>query len=43
MLYIRWMVILGDFDIKKMSFGSFDFGAIQGEKVHKQVVHQSLG
>ena len=25
MLYIAWMVILGDHDVKKVSFGNFDF------------------
>ena len=39
MLYIPWIVILGDHNIKKMSFENFDFGATQGEKLHKQVVH----
>ena len=29
-------------DIKKISFENFDFGASQGEKLHEQVVHQSL-
>ena len=43
MLYIAWMVILGDQGIKKISFENFDFLAAQGEKLHKQVVYQSLG
>ena len=43
MLYIPWMVIFGDHGIRKMSFENFDFGAAQGEKLHKQVVYQSLG
>ena len=43
MLYIPWMVILGGHNIKKTSFENFDFRAAQGEKLHKQVVYQSLG
>ena len=43
MLYIPWMVILGDHNIKKTSFKNFDFWAAQGEKLHEQVVYQSLG
>ena len=45
MLYIAWMVILGDHNIIKISFENFDFSAAQGEKLHKQVVHwpHSLG
>ena len=42
MLYIYCVVILGDHDIKKISFENFDFSAAQGEKVHQQVVYQSL-
>ena len=42
MLYISWVVILGDHDIKKISFENFDFWAAQGEKLHKQVVYESL-
>ena len=42
MLYIAWMVILGD-GIKKISFEKFDFCAAQGEILQKQVVYQSLG
>ena len=38
MLYIPWMVILGDQNIKKVSFKNFDFSAPQGEKLHQQVV-----
>ena len=33
------MVILGDHNIIKISFGNFNFGAVHGEKVCKQVVH----
>ena len=43
MLYIPWMVILGGHNIKKTSFKNFHFGAGHGEKLHKQVVYQSLG
>ena len=43
MLYIPWMVTLGDHNIKKTSFENFDFWADQGEKLHEQVVYQSLG
>ena len=43
MPYMAWVVILSDHNIKKTSFGNFDFWAAQGEKLHKQVVHQSLG
>ena len=43
MLYIAWMVILGDHNIKKTRIENFDFGAARGEKLHKQVVYQSLG
>ena len=42
-LYIAWMVILGDDNINKMSFNNFDFRAVQSEKLHEQVVHQTLG
>ena len=42
MLYIPWMVILGDHGIKKISFENFDFRAAQGEKLHQQVVYQSI-
>ena len=35
MLYISWMVIFGIDNIKKTSFGHFDFYAAQGEKLHK--------
>ena len=37
------MVILGDCGVKKKSFKNSDFWAAQGEKLHKQVVYQSLG
>ena len=43
MLYIAWMVILGDHNIKKTSFENFDFGGAYGDKLYKQVVYQSLG
>ena len=44
MLYISWMVILGDHGIKKkISFEKFDCWAAMGEKLHKQVVYESLG
>ena len=43
MLYISWMVILCGHNVKKISFENFDFGAAQGEKLHQQVVYQSLG
>ena len=43
MLYVAWMVLLGDDNIKKISFENFDFRSAQGEKLHEQVVHQSLG
>ena len=39
MLYIGWMVIVGDHGIKKRSFENFNFRAAQGEKLLKQVVH----
>ena len=42
MLYIYWVVILGDHDIKKISFENFQFSAARGEKLHKQVVYLSL-
>ena len=35
MLYIPWMIILGDHGIKKTSFENFDFRAAQGDKLHK--------
>ena len=41
MLYIAWMVILGDHNIKNISFGNFNLLAAEGEKLHKQVVYQS--
>ena len=31
MLYIPWMVILRDHNIKKISFENFDFSAVQSE------------
>ena len=43
MLCIAWMVILGDHNIKKTGFENFYFSAVRGEKLHKQVVHPSLG
>ena len=43
MLYIPWMVILGDHNIRKNKFQNFDFWAAQGEKLHEQVVYVSLG
>ena len=43
MLYIAWMVILGDDNTKKTSFKNFDFWAVRGEKLHKQVVYHSFG
>ena len=42
MLYITWMVVLGDDNTKKTSFKNLDFWAVRGEKRHKQVVYQSL-
>ena len=42
MLYIYWVVILGDRDIKKISFENFQFSAARGEKLHQQVVYLSL-
>ena len=42
MLYIPWMVILGDHNIIKTSFENFDFRAVQGEKLHKQVVYRPI-
>ena len=42
MLCIAWMVILGGHNIKKTSFENFDFGALQGEKLHKQVVSRPI-
>ena len=33
MLHIRWMVIFGSHNIKKISLENFDFGAGQGEKL----------
>ena len=42
MLYIPWMVILCGHNIQKISFGDADFGAAQGEKLHKQVVHRPI-
>ena len=41
MLYIAWMVILGDHNIKNISFGNFNLLAAQGEKLHQQIVYQS--
>ena len=41
MVYIAWMVILGDHNIKNISFGNFNLLAAEGEKLHKQVVYQS--
>ena len=43
MLYIAWMVILGDDNIKKTSFKNFHFSAVRGEKLHKQVCTNPLG
>ena len=43
MLYIPWMVILSGHNIKDTMFENFDFWAAQGEKLHQQVVYQSLG
>ena len=43
MLYTAWMVIVNGRDIKKITFGNFVFSPVQGEKLHKQVVYQSLG
>ena len=43
MLYIAWMVILSGHSIKNTSFKNFHFWAAHSEKVHKQVVYQSLG
>ena len=40
MLYIPWMVILGDHSVKKISFEKVNFRAAQGEKLH--VVYQSI-
>ena len=37
------MVILGGHNIKKTGFENFNFLAVQSEKLHKQVVYQSLG
>ena len=42
MLYISWVVILGDHDFKKISFENLQFLAARGEKLHKQVVYLSL-
>ena len=42
MLYIPWMVILSGHNIKKTSFGNFYFSALQGEKLHKQVVSRPI-
>ena len=41
MLCIPCMIILGDHNIKKVSFQNFNFRAAQGEELHKQVVYQS--
>ena len=35
--------MVGGHNIKKKSLENFDFGAVQGEKLHKQIVYQSLG
>ena len=43
MLYIPWIVILDDHSVKKIRFENFGFGAVEGEKLHKQVVYESLG
>ena len=43
MLYIACMIILGGHNIRKTSFKNFDFSAVHGDKLHKQVVYQSLG
>ena len=42
MLYIAWMVILGDHNIKKISFKNFDFELAGVKNCIKQVVYQSL-
>ena len=39
MLYLPWMVLLGDHGIKKIRFENSDFLAVQGEKLHERVVH----
>ena len=43
MLYIPWMIILGDHNISKKRFENFHFSSARGEKLHKQVVYPSLG
>ena len=43
MLYMPWMVILSDNNMKKTSFENFDFLAAQGEKLQEQLVYPSLG
>ena len=40
MLYISWMIILGDHNIKKKMFRKLRFLSCP---LHKQVVYQSLG
>ena len=34
MLYIPWMVILGDHNIKKIDFKNIHFSLVQGENLH---------
>ena len=42
MLHIPWMVILGDQNMMQTSFENFDSSPAHGEKLHKQLVYQSV-
>ena len=42
MLYIRYLIIVDDQNIKKIGVGNFHFGAAEGGKLHKQVMPQPL-
>ena len=43
MPYIAWVVILSDHNIKKTSFGNFDFWAAQGENCISRLCTNPLG
>ena len=43
MLYISWMVILGDHGIKKMIFGNFDFELPRVKNCLRRLCTNSLG
>ena len=42
MLYIGYLIIVNGQNIQKIGLGNCDFCAAEGEKLHKQVVPQSL-